>query len=176
MRENLRMLLSEFIAQTLSGGTSGNRTIQGAPLRLGEPIIPGADAGVISDEEGERESESQAACVLIQDDDGRVLAVSRKDDPTAFGLPGGKVDAGETASDAAVRELEEETGLIVTNLKQIYVRYDEDGFRCTTFIGKISGEINTDEGGVVRWVDPETLFAGPFGDYNRNLFKHIGRV
>jgi 8-oxo-dGTP diphosphatase len=40
-----------------------------------------------------------------------ILAVSRKDDPNAFGLPGGKVEHGETEEQAARRELLEETGV-----------------------------------------------------------------
>ena len=33
-----------------------------------------------------------AVCVIIQNDDGKILGVSRKDDPNMFGLAGGKVD------------------------------------------------------------------------------------
>lgn len=45
--------------------------------------------------------------------DGRVLLIKRRWDPCAgrWAFPGGHVDAGETSRDAAVRELEEETGI-----------------------------------------------------------------
>ncbi|MFJ9530489.1 NUDIX domain-containing protein [Streptomyces cyaneofuscatus] len=46
---------------------------------------------------------------------GHVLLIQRRWDPHAgsWALPGGHVDAGETSLQAAVRELEEETGLTV---------------------------------------------------------------
>jgi ADP-ribose pyrophosphatase YjhB (NUDIX family) len=45
--------------------------------------------------------------------DGRVLIVERAKPPLAgvWSLPGGHVEAGETAADAALRELGEETGV-----------------------------------------------------------------
>jgi mutator protein MutT len=45
--------------------------------------------------------------------DGRILLVRRANPPDAgrWGFPGGKIDAGETIENAAVRELREETGV-----------------------------------------------------------------
>lgn len=45
--------------------------------------------------------------------EGRFLLVKRKKEPNAntWGFPGGHVELGETAFDAAVRELAEETGV-----------------------------------------------------------------
>jgi len=45
--------------------------------------------------------------------EGRFLLVKRKKEPNAntWGFPGGHVELGETALDAAVRELAEETGV-----------------------------------------------------------------
>ncbi len=44
---------------------------------------------------------------------GRVILVQRKNEPNAgfWGFPGGHVELGETATEAAVRELAEETGV-----------------------------------------------------------------
>jgi len=51
-----------------------------------------------------------------------VLLIQRKHDPFAgmWALPGGFVDMEETVEQAVVRELEEETGLKVENLKQLF--------------------------------------------------------
>ena len=51
-----------------------------------------------------------------------VLLIQRKHDPYAgmWALPGGFVDMDETVEEAIVRELEEETGLKMKNLQQLY--------------------------------------------------------
>ena len=49
--------------------------------------------------------------VVILNENGEVLSVSRKHDHNDFGLVGGKVDEGETPLEAVIRETREETGL-----------------------------------------------------------------
>ncbi|MET8452193.1 NUDIX domain-containing protein [Streptomyces sp. NPDC005209] len=62
-----------------------------------------------------------AVCVV---DEGRVLLQRRRDDG-AWGFPGGAVELGESAEEAAVREVREETGLDVrvTGLLGVYTKY-----------------------------------------------------
>lgn len=123
-------------------------------------------------------SNKLAACALIVADDGKVLAVSRRNDPTMWGLPGGKVDPGETTEDACKRETFEETGLTITNLAHVFTKQGKnEGYTTSTFVCEVSGEIGTSEEGIIRWVDPSVLLnadSTPYADYNRELFKTLG--
>lgn len=129
-------------------------------------------------------SNKQAATVLCIDPRmSLVLAVSRKDNPIAMGLPGGKVDPWESYQEAAAREFTEETGYEVNTQDLIYVygtHKDETGYAVKTFLlpFKFFNPIAQDtlanhETGVVRWVPWQVLFDGPFGNYNRALYIEV---
>lgn len=169
----LRRLIREVVAPY--AGTAGSYPLSSGPLHHGSPIKPqGAGSTLNTDKQAERPS---AACVLIKrPSDGLYLAVSRRDDPHAFGLPGGKVDLGEEPAHAAVRELKEETGLTFVDPRLVFVDncLSNDGDYLTyTFVGRVTGRLATSETGVVKWVNKLTLLSGPFGDYNRRLFDHL---
>jgi ADP-ribose pyrophosphatase YjhB (NUDIX family) len=53
---------------------------------------------------------------VIKDQSGRLLLIKRRNDPGAglWSLPGGRIEPGETDQQAVVREVREETGLVVT--------------------------------------------------------------
>ena len=110
--------------------------------------------------------------------DGRVLSVSRKDDSTALGLPGGKVDPGESLEEALVRELFEETGVRASSYKQVFEAVSSSGtfYGYTFWVEEWEGKPYSVEAGVVSWVDPERLVAPsqPFRIYNWALFHEIG--
>ena len=79
-----------------------------------------------------------------------VLVQNRKLKWKGYSFPGGKVEAGENFYDCAVREIKEETGLTVTNLKSCGVVhwYNRDsGDRYLVFLYKTdcySGTLITD--------------------------------
>jgi len=55
---------------------------------------------------------------VIVDIGGRVLLVRRKNPPFGWAIPGGFIDYGESAEDAALREIREETGVELDDLRQ----------------------------------------------------------
>jgi 8-oxo-dGTP pyrophosphatase MutT (NUDIX family) len=54
-----------------------------------------------------------AVCIIVRDKDGRVLSVKRPPPSNDWSLPGGMVDGDETPQEAVIRELQEETGIVV---------------------------------------------------------------
>ena len=53
---------------------------------------------------------------IITDESGRLLLIRRRNEPSAglWSVPGGRIEAGETDAQAVVREVREETSLVVT--------------------------------------------------------------
>ena len=114
------------------------------------------------------------AVTFLYQKDGKVLGVSRKDNHTDFGIPGGKVDPGETPEQAIVREVKEETGLDISGLHRIWVRYDGFDYISITFTAdNISGELFSSEKGKCEWITWDQLKAGSFGHYNIGLHEFI---
>jgi 8-oxo-dGTP pyrophosphatase MutT (NUDIX family) len=68
-----------------------------------------------------------SACVVLINENGLVLGVSRKDDHSKMGLPGGKMDPEDLLDPmtTAIRECTEETGLDVSNLKMVFDIYKD---------------------------------------------------
>jgi 8-oxo-dGTP diphosphatase len=63
--------------------------------------------------------------IIIRQGDSIVL-IERKNAPLGWALPGGFVDYGESLEQAALREAEEETGLVLDNLRQ-FRAYSDPG-------------------------------------------------
>lgn len=116
-----------------------------------------------------------SASVLVIEDNGLVLAVSRKDNHGDLGLPGGKIEPGETPATAASREAVEELGVPVCNPMLAGIAtvgsiavfiYRAD------LIGNVANGINA-EGACVCWVEPAVICSGSFGKFNRKYILPI---
>lgn len=103
--------------------------------------------------------------VMIEDKaTGKVLVQERVKSWKGLSFPGGHVEPGESFVDSAMREIKEETGLDIRNLKSCGVihwahnrnfnRYIVFLYKTTDFSGELLSE--TEEGRVF-WVDPEEL-------------------
>lgn len=97
-----------------------------------------AEGGETSrDEHGNFKWGKRAAGLLIRRGDGRVLLTLRAadvEDPGVWGVPGGRVEPGESEWEGALHESEEELGSLPP-LRQIGERvYRSGGFTYTTFI------------------------------------------
>lgn len=105
--------------------------------------------------------------VMIEDKStGRVLVQERVKSWKGLSFPGGHVEPGESLVDSAVREVREETGLDIRNLKScgvIHWAHNRNFNRYIVFLYKTSdysGELLSEtEEGRVFWVDPEELKA-----------------
>lgn len=76
-----------------------------------------------------------AVGALISDAEGRLLLLRRSRDPGKgkFGLPGGFVDAGESAEEALRREVREETNLEVNEMRYLCSRPNRYEYQGVTY-------------------------------------------
>ena len=108
-----------------------------------------------------------AVSIAVFRDDGRVLLAQRGQPPMAglWSLPGGKVEAGETLEEAALRELREEVGVeadvVGFNDHVEMIRHDGQGavaahYVVATFVGRWRGgePAPGPEAAAVAWIDP----------------------
>lgn len=118
----------------------------------------------------------KAVCAILPRD-GAILGVSRKEDLTAWGLPGGKVeDKDESPEQALAREMREETGFVIEPKKliTIYDGEEDDGYEgaVRTFFVSPSAVLREgrkiDERGLCLWIGWPELLRGPFAEYNAN--------
>ncbi len=122
----------------------------------------------------------QAVVALIPDANGLFLAVPRRNRPDFIGLPGGKVDPGETLEEAIRRETLEETNIELGEIELIFqdVEKGEVDFKSYCFYAKtykILGELKGDTGQPV-WVKKEDLTSpktGAFPNYNAKVFSTL---
>ena len=114
----------------------------------------------------EKPAPIECAGAVVRDEAGRLLLVRRGREPAAglWSLPGGRIEPGETATEAAAREVREETGLEV-HIGQLLIealiwdgRYRVQDFAATVTGGSLRAG---DDAADVRWVDIAELPSLP---------------
>lgn len=104
---------------------------------------------------------------------GLVLAVDHHGDPSRAGLPGGGLEPGEQPAQAALRELEEETGLVAVELRPV-VLVEETRRLTAVFEAVACGRLRGSHEGAVRWAAPEELVSNRHGRFHRDVFEAAG--
>ena len=103
---------------------------------------------------------------VVQDGAGRLLLIRRGQEPSRglWSLPGGRVEPGESLEQAVVREVREETGLVVRAGRPVgrvqipagAVVYDVTDFACS-LLDPAAEPVAGDDADGVTWVDANAL-------------------
>ena len=100
---------------------------------------------------------------MVYDNRGNVLIQDRNDKEWGgITFPGGHVEPGESFVDSVIREVKEETGLMISNLQLCGVKQfpTSNGARYVVFLYKtncFSGDIKSSQEGEIRWVSLEEM-------------------
>ncbi|MEV4382770.1 NUDIX domain-containing protein [Streptosporangium sp. NPDC049644] len=134
------------------------------------------------------------ACGTVTVDEAGRILLQRRRDTGQWALPMGKMEIGETPSQCAVRETEEETGVIVEPVSMLGI-YSDPGHIVAYTDGEVRQEYEVmliarpaggrpkanDEASDVRWVAPEDLPSldihptqwRQLNDYLNGAYPHI---
>ena len=117
---------------------------------------------------------------MITDAEGRVLVQERLPKPSnpwsGLTFPGGHVEPGETVMASVIREVQEETGLTVSDLQNCgYIQWYNPVkqsqyfvflFKTSTFSGELKGSVE----GNVKWMTLDGMLAGKLAP---NMTKYL---
>ena len=93
---------------------------------------------------------------LIYNEDSYLLQDRVKKDWTGYTLPGGHIEPGESVVDAVVREMKEETGLMIKSPRLCGVKqFPIEGGRYIVFLfetDRFEGKVVDSDEGKMRWI------------------------
>lgn len=119
-----------------------------------------------------------AAGIFMFNSQGKPVVVSTRANENQYGIPGGKVDEGETAIQAAIREAYEETGVRVTE-EQLYHCFEEPSRTFTMAIFVMNTPIETIPGGIETGITAkfgnfeDLAVNSPYAEFNKRMLKAI---
>lgn len=121
----------------------------------------------------------KAVCLLLCKND-LVLGVCRRGTSNDWNIPGGKVEDNETDKEALVREVFEETNLILNKNDLVFIYNRIDGeFIVNTYLyygSYTESQLAIGDAGNVSFITWNKLLQGTFGEYNKNLLNKIQGV
>ena len=110
----------------------------------------------------EKTKRKAVRCYLIKDN--KVVVTKYKENNKKAGyyeIPGGKIEDGETPQQTAIREMKEETGLIIKNLKykgNLIIEYPNRVFDFDMFLcNECEGEPQEFEENTSEWIEIDKL-------------------
>ena len=121
------------------------------------------------------------SCALI-DRDGRILLSKRPDDTTMGGLwefPGGKIEKHETAVEAIIREVKEETNLTISNpqfLGNISHKYSHFGVNISLFISFPKSIKSLNLAQEHQWITMKDIFNYPLPKANHKMLDILEKL
>ena len=149
------------------------------------PDITVPDLGVLVKMFDKRKPDRPVATVgaLIHDGHGRLLMIRTHKWGDRWGIPGGKIERGETGEEALAREIREETGLEVSDIRFVMVQdciespefFRKEHFILLNYLAATSSHTVTlnEEAQEFVWVGAEEALSMELNSPTKNLLQRV---